>query len=278
MKTENADQAKLWNGAAGQAWVEGQQLLDGMFEPFEGLLVEEARRVAARRVLDVGCGAGATTLAIARSLGTGGECTGIDISDPLVAAARARAAGEGLAVQFLREDAQTAALPAGHFDLLVSRFGVMFFDDAVQAFGNLRRASAPGANLRFITFRSPAENPFMTAAERAAAPIAPDLPPRKPGAPGQFALAERGRTAELLRESGWSDIELRPIDVECCFPAAALDGYMARFGPLGLYLAQADAATRERLVTAVRAAFTPYIKGDEVRFVAACWLLCARNG
>lgn len=277
MKTENCEQSKLWNGTAGQAWVEGQQLLDGMFQPFERLLSDEARQGGARQVLDVGCGAGATTLAIARALGPGAECTGIDISDPLVKAARARAASENIAARFLCEDAQAAALPAAHFDLLVSRFGVMFFEDAVRAFANLRRASAPGARLRFITFRSAAENPFMTAAERAAAPFAPDLPPRKPGAPGQFALAERERNEALLRDSGWSGIELRPLDIECRFPAAALDGYMTRFGPLGLYLAQADAATRERLVTAVRAAFTPYVKGDEVRFTAACWMLCASN-
>ena len=254
MATVNEEQAKLWNGPAGEAWVAGQQLLDGMFEPFERLLVREALALDAQRVLDVGCGAGATTLALARALGAGSECTGVDISDALIAAARARAAREAPGARFLRADAQTAELTAAHFDLVVSRFGVMFFDDFVAAFANLRRASAPGGRLRAITFRAAAENPFMTAAERAAAPLLPELPPRKSG-PGQFALADRVRTETLLRESGWQEVELRPLDVECRFAAAALDIYMTRFGPVGMHLVQADAGSRERVIEAVRAGF-----------------------
>jgi SAM-dependent methyltransferase len=277
MKPENAEQSKLWNGSAGQAWVEGQQLLDGMFEPFERLLADEVRARGSRRVLDVGCGAGATTLAIARALAPGGTCTGIDISEPLIGAARARAAREQAAAQFLCDDAQTARLAPGDYDCLVSRFGVMFFEDAVRAFANLRRASATGAGLRFITFRAAAENPFMTAAERAAAPYAPDLPPRRPDAPGQFALADRARCESLLRDSGWADIGLRPLDVECRFPAAELPRYMTRLGPVALYLAQVDAGARARILAAVRDGFAPFVRGDEVRFNAACWLLCATN-
>jgi SAM-dependent methyltransferase len=273
----NEEQSKLWNGTAGRAWVEGQQLLDGMFEPFERLLADEARNHAARRVLDVGCGAGGTTLAIARALGSGGECTGVDISEALISAARARAAAEGVAARFLCADAQAAPFPAAHFDLVVSRFGVMFFDDFVQAFANLRRAAAPGAKLRAVTFRSAEDNPFMTTAERAAAPLLPDLPPRKANAPGQFALADRVRSETLLRESGWQGIELRAIDVECRFPAAALETYMTRLGPVGLYLSQADEATRERVIAAVRAGFAPFVQGEDVRFTAACWLVCANN-
>jgi len=277
MTTSNEEQAKLWNGPAGEAWVEGQPLLDGMFEPFERLLAEEAIGQQARRVLDVGCGAGATTLAIARGLAAGNECTGVDISAALIAAARARARSSGIAAHFLCADAQTTDFPAAHFDLVVSRFGVMFFDDFVQAFANLRRAAAPGARLRALTFRSPVENPFMTTAERAAAPLLPNMPPRKAGAPGQFALADRERTCTLLRDAGWREVELRAVDVECRFPAAALDTYMTRLGPVGLYLSQVDEATRERVIGAVRAGFCQYLRGDEVRFTAACWLVCASN-
>jgi len=228
-------------------------------------------------VLDVGCGAGATTLAIARALAAGNECTGVDISEGLISAARARATQERVAAKFLCADAQTAEFPAAHFDLVVSRFGVMFFDDFVKAFANLRRAATAGAGLRAFTFRSAAENPFMTTAERAAAPLLPNLPPRKTGGPGQFALADRVRTETSLRDAGWRDVELRPVDVECRFPAAALDTYMTRLGPVGLYLSQVDAATQERVIDAVRAGFAPYVNGDQVRFTAACWLVCAGN-
>jgi SAM-dependent methyltransferase len=275
MDAKNEEQQKLWNGTAGQAWVDGQSLLDGMFQPFERLLVEEARRHGAGAVLDVGCGAGATTLAIARLGGV--RAMGVDISAPLIASARGRAQREGLAAEFICADAQTHDFGSARFELVVSRFGVMFFEDSVQAFLNLRQACVPGAELRAVAFRSAAENPFMTAAERAATPLLPALPPRKADGPGQFAFADRVRTQAILRDSGWCDVDLRPIDVECRFPTAALDGYLARFGPVGLYLAQADEATRQRVVDAVRAAFVQYQRGDEVRFTAACWLMCARN-
>nr|AQQ74630.1 hypothetical protein [uncultured bacterium] len=274
--TPNEEQTKLWNGPAGQAWVDAQELLDGMFEPFERMLADEAAGLGARRVLDVGCGAGGTTLALTRRLGSGARVEGIDLSEPLIALARQRASREGLDVAFTCADAQTHDFPAGAFDLVASRFGVMFFDDFPAAFRNLRRASASGAHARLLVFRSPAENPFMTAAERAAAPLVPDLPPRKPGAPGQFALADRARVESLLGESGWRDVELRPLDVECRFPAAALDTYMMRLGPLGLYVSQLDAATRGRIVSAVRGAFTEYRRGEHIVFTACCWLVCAR--
>jgi SAM-dependent methyltransferase len=277
MKPGNEEQAKLWNGAAGQAWVEGQPLLDQMFEPFEQVLVSEARSVEARRVLDIGCGAGATTLALARQLAGRAEIHGIDLSAPLIDVARRRASAQALPAAFVCGDAQTHDFEPGHFDLLVSRFGVMFFDDFAQAFANLRRACASGAGLRFVVFRGAPENPFMTTAERAAAPLLPGLPPRQPDGPGQFAMADRNRVVPWLRDSGWEDIELRAIDVECRFPESALRQYITRLGPVGLHLAQVDAATSERVIQVVGEAFESFRQGRDIRFTAACWLVCARN-
>lgn len=271
----NGEQATLWNGTAGQAWVEAQATLDRMFEPFADVLIEP---VSARvhRVLDIGCGAGATTLAAARLLGAGARCVGIDISQPLVDAARARAEREGAPASFIRADAQTHGFEPASFDLLISRFGVMFFDDPVGAFANLRSAARDGAELRFVSWRSPAENPFMTAAERAAAPFLPEMPVRQPDAPGQFAFADRRRVTAVLEKGGWGGIDMRPIDVACTLPAEELARYFTRLGPLGRVLQDVDVSTRGRIIEAVRSAFDPYVHGAEVRFVAACWLAIAR--
>src|SRR5687767_3075342 len=130
----NSEQATLWNGSAASAWIELQAVLDQALEPFETLLVDEVRAQAARRILDVGCGTGATTLAVARSLGAAGDCTGIDISDPMIGVARSRAAREGTTASFICADAQTFPFQRATFDLIISRFGVMFFDDSVKAF------------------------------------------------------------------------------------------------------------------------------------------------
>jgi SAM-dependent methyltransferase len=275
-QTTTADQTALWNGAAGRAWVDAQELLDRLFVPFQELLVDVIPAGSSARVLDVGCGTGATTLAAERRVGPNGRCIGIDLSEPMIALASARAQRDGTPATFIRADAQTHAFEPASFDRIISRFGVMFFDDSVQAFANLRRASKPGAGLRFIAWRSAAENPFMTTAERAAAPFLPNLPPRRPDAPGQFAFADSKRVHHILEQSGWTAIEIRPIDVSCTLSGTDLDTYLSRLGPVGLVLQDADESTRARVIEVVRAAFDPYVQGSEVRFTAACWQVDAR--
>lgn len=270
------EQTTLWNGRAGRAWVEAQELLDSMFKPLEDLLVEAVAAGSRRRVLDVGCGTGSTTLAVARRLGAQGRCIGIDISDPMITAARARAEREGTPARFIRANAQDHAFEPASFDLIISRFGVMFFDDSVQAFANLRRAAKDDAELRFVAWRSPSENPFMTTAERAAAPLLPNLPARRPDAPGQFAFADSRRVYRILEESGWARIDIQPIDVACTLPEKELVRYLTRLGPLGMILHEADDRTRTQVIETVRAAFEPYVHGEEVRFTAACWRVGAR--
>lgn len=268
-------QAQLWNGAAGQAWVQAQATLDGMFAPFAERLVAAVGCGDARRVLDVGCGTGGTTLAIARRFGADGRCVGVDVSAPMIAAARLRAEREGVPADFVCADAQAHAFAPGSVDAIVSRFGVMFFGDPVAAFANLRRAAAPGARLHCIAWRDAAENPFMTTAERAAAPLLPGLPARRPDAPGQFAFADPQRVRHVLARGGWRDVHVRALDVACVFPEAGLRDYLRLLGPVGLALRQADERTRVRVVETVRAAFAPYVHGAQVRFDAACWWIGA---
>jgi len=272
----NADQIALWNDTAGRAWVDRQESLDRLFEPFEELLVEAVARSKAQRVLDIGCGTGSTTLAVARQVGTKGTAVGLDISEPMIALARERAERENSQARFVCADAQTYAFDAASFDLVISRFGVMFFDDSVRAFANLRRATTKGGELTAIVWRSPADNPFMTAAERAAAPFLPEIPKRRPDEPGQFAFADRTRVQAILEKSGWTEIAIEPLDVACTLPKHELDDYVSRLGPLGRVLSQLDERKRAEVLDTVRTAFAPYVHGDEVRFTAACWLAKAR--
>jgi len=269
-------QAALWNGPAGHAWVDGQVLLDRLYLPFQERLLEAVIAAAPQSVLDVGCGTGSTTLAIARALGSGADVTGVDISAPMIDAATTRAAKEGAAARFICADAQAHAFEPAGVDMIVSRFGVMFFADPAGAFANLRRAARPGARLSCIAWRSVAENPFMTEAERAAAPLLPDLPPRRPDLPGQFAFADRERVQGILATAGWHDVDIQPLDVTCRMSEADLLAYVGRLGPVGIALRDADADTRARVMTAVRTAFDPYVRNGECRFTAACWLITAR--
>ena len=116
----------------------------------------------------------------------------------------------------------------------------------------------------------------MTAAERAVAPLLPDLPPRQPNAPGQFAFADPQRVRRILEESGWQAIDIRPLDIRCRLPEKDLMGYLARLGPLGRVLPELDERTRARMLEVARAAFESYVQGDWVSYDAACWSVEAR--
>jgi SAM-dependent methyltransferase len=258
-----------WSGADG--WVRLQGTLDAMFAGVEDVLVRQIDPGAAA-VLDVGCGTGATTLAIARRLDPDARCVGVDVSEQMIGLARRRAAGT--AVEFVVADAGRHRFPPGAADVIASRFGVMFFDEPEQAFANLRAATRDGGALRAVVWRHAEENPFMTTAEQAADGMLA-LPPRSTDGPGQFAFADRARVLSVLAAAGWSDADLAPVDVPCAFPAADLDAYVGTMGPVGRALAERDEATRTRVVEHVLPAFDRFRHGDEVRFTAACWLLAA---
>lgn len=262
--------ARIWNGVAGSGWVAAEAALDQMFAPFDPLLMDG---IAAGHVLDVGCGTGSTTLALARA---GADCVGIDPSAPMLAAAGARMSREGMAAEFIQADAQTYIFAPGKFDAVVSRFGVMFFADPVAAFINLRRATQRGGSLRFAAWRGAAENPFLTVAEHVANPLLPGIVVPAPGSPGPFALAERGRILSILKNSGWAAIDIASVDVVCRFAKAELDNYLAVMGPVGRALQQADDKTRKRVMDVVRPAFEPFMHGEEVCFIAACWMVNAK--
>lgn len=262
------DQTALWNGAAGRAWVETQALLDAMFAAFVPVLLEPLAQRPGADVLDVGCGTGALALAAARA---GAVCAGVDVSAPMIELARARAASEGANARFVCADAQRYDFGAARYDLILSRLGVMFFDDPVAAFAHLRGAVREGGAMRFLAWRGAAENPFMTTAERAVAPLLPELPLRRPGGPGQFAFADARQVREILQQAGWRAVDIRPVELECGFAACELPAYLSRLGPVGLALAGADPADRARVVEAIAPAFAPFRRGDEIRFSAACW-------
>ncbi|MYM30725.1 methyltransferase domain-containing protein [Duganella sp. CY15W] len=270
----NQEQATLWNGVAGRAWIDKKDVLDDLFQPVTALLLEEVCACAPTDVLDIGCGTGATTLALSQRLRGHGHVTGIDISATMIATANAHADADADA-SFICADAQTYAFTPASYDVLMSRFGVMFFEDPVSAFRNLRTAATSQAKLRLAAWRSPAENPFMTMAEQAAAPFLPPAPARAASAPGQFGFADRQHVQAILEQSGWQHIEIGAIDLLLTMPEQHLQDYFTRMGQLGRMLDQLDESTRQQIITAVRAAFAPFVHGDEVRFTAACWLIRA---
>jgi SAM-dependent methyltransferase len=271
--TSPVDQNALWNGPGGEAWVAQQSVLDGLFQPMADLLAAELPQTVTQ-LLDVGCGTGASLLAAATARPSA-RCTGLDISAPMLALARQRADRAGLGADFIVADAERHPLPSAHFDWIQSRLGVMFFEDTAAAFGNLHRAVRPGGGLCFIAWRGADENPFMTTAERAVG-HALALPPRVPGAPGQFAFADGQRVRHLLQVSGWREVEVVAVEVPCSIARDDLPAYVGQQGPVGQALRTLPEAEAAALRDQALAAFAPFIDGDRVRVDAACWLIRAR--
>jgi SAM-dependent methyltransferase len=275
---QRAEKELAWNGRRGNAWVDLQPIMDRLFLPLQHILVDAVGAISPRQVLDVGCGTGATTLAVARKLGPAPECIGIDISDVMIEHARRRAAREGAAnARFLTQDAQRFPLAAQTFDMVISRFGVMFFDDPVAAFANIRRAVRPGGRLACLVWRSRDENPFMTVADRAVGPLLGWDDATKPDDPGQFAFAEPKRVRRILVEAGWRGVEFHATDISCTLGKAELAVYARRMGRVGTVLADLDAALRDRVTAALDAGFTEFLTGDTAEFRAACWMVTANR-
>jgi SAM-dependent methyltransferase len=277
----NEQQAEHWNSDEAGHWVAHQVRYDAMLGPFVGRLLAAGRVAGADAVLDVGCGCGATTVAAGRRAAAG-TAVGVDISAVMLAAARRRAAEEHLAnVSFMVGDAQTHPFAASGFDVVISRFGVMFFDDPAAAFTNLARAMAPEGRLVFVCWQELARNPFILVPGLAVAGHVALPDPGPPGAPGMFALADPARIESLLAGAGLAEVGIEPVAEEILLGGggtlADAVGFL-RAGGLGrAVLSGADEATRDRAMAAVGEALKPHATADGVRIGAAAWLVTARR-
>lgn len=267
-----------WQGRTGDAWAAEWRRTDRSFGALTDRLLERSRDVAFRHVLDVGCGAGELSLALARGR-PGCRVTGVDISPQLVAAARDRGANL-LNAEFVVADA-AAWRPSGpRPDLVVSRHGVMFFADPVAAFANIAAGATDGAGLLFSCFRDPALNPFMSDVARL---LPPPATPADPHAPGPFAFADREHVQAILAQAGWTDIAFEPFDFAMVVGAGEdpVEDAMAYFGSIGpaararLDLpAREFEAFRQRLQALAQASRD----GGIVAMGAAAWIVTARKG
>ncbi|UEP33685.1 class I SAM-dependent methyltransferase [Burkholderia ambifaria] len=284
MAKQSADQGGDWNGQSGERWVANQTRLDALVAVFGQAAIEAAAPAMGERVLDIGCGAGASTLALAARVGAGGQVLGVDISKPLIDRARALARHDTPAL-FEVADASSAEPPEGAFDILFSRFGVMFFDDPTAAFAHMRRALRPGGRVAFVCWRGAAENDWMRVPVSALKGILPRSALPGPEAPGPFSFGDRERVARILTAAGFADIAISPFDAAVRFGEgetrnAAIDDAVKmtlEVGPLSRALADQPYDIRARAAAAVRAAFAGLPGDRSVMINGAAWIVMARN-
>lgn len=275
----NEKQIAYWNETGGPKWVRLQEELDAQLAPLADAMMETALIEAESRVLDVGCGCGATTLAIARRVERG-SVIGVDASEPMLDHARNRAKEEGLNnIEFLQADAQVYAFEERAFDVVTSRFGVMFFEDARAAFSNFRRALRSGGRLSFVCWQALEKNPRAYIPRDAAAQHLELPEPPGPGEPGPFSLAEEDYLRYILSTAGFEDVQIESWvrDLPTAGGASLDDAveFIIECGPLARPLAEVEAPVRLKVRDAVREAVRPYHTPDGLVMTWAVWRVTA---
>lgn len=272
MPDENPE-AAYWNETGGERWVENIDRLESMLQGMSEHLLERAAPRHRERVLDIGCGGGVTSAAFAAAVGDGGHVDGADISAVILDVARKRYS-HCRNLEFITADAGVHAFEPGTYDLITSRFGVMFFPDPTRAFANLHRAGRSGGRLVFMCWRSLPENPWMGEPVAAAFTVLPRPEKADPDAPGPFSLADPGKVERILGNAGFRAIALSPIDENLNLGelAPALD-FMTKMGPAAEPFQNASPADRDAAIAAMRAVMTQRVTQDGLIMPAATWLV-----
>lgn len=276
------DQRTRWNGIDGEYWTSHQDRMDRTLAPVMGPLLGFAAPVPGSTAMDVGCGCGATTIELARAVGPVGRVFALDISEPMLALAKERLREFANATCMLGD---AGDLPLQHLraELMISRFGVMFFGDPVAAFSNLRTGLIPGGRLRFACWRPIHENPWMQIPLHAAYERVPRLPKPEPEEPGPYSFADTARVTRILTVAGFTAPSFTPLDIQMDLAAGGTLEDAVRqsteMGPTKRALTDQPedllAAARE----SIRRALAPYASSEGVRLPAAIWLVAAdRSG
>ncbi len=273
----NKDQSDYWNGDAGRRWTALQDSQDKLFTPITAALFDAAALKPGENVIDVGCGAGETTLGAAARTGA---ALGVDVSEPLLGRARERAAAVGSPARFAHADATVHDFSGEAAAALISRFGVMFFADPARSFANLARGLRTGGRLAFVCWREPKVNPWLMLPYTAAIKHVPAPPRPGPDDPGPFAFADEARVHRVLGAAGFADITLTPMDFTLDVGVGeGLDNAVRKaleIGPAARALDGHPEAARAAAEAEIRTALAEHARDGAVRLGAAVWIVRAR--
>jgi SAM-dependent methyltransferase len=244
------DQAEFWESDAGPKWVRHADALDSFFDPVTRAVLAKAGLEPGETVADIGCGSGSSTLLAAEGTGMNGAVQGIDISQTLLDLARKRASDRNVGnVTFMHADAAVHPFSPEHFDAMISRFGVMFFDDPVSAFANMTKALKPGGRMVFAAWGQVAANPFFTISAAAIRKIFGEAPPRPDlDAPGPFAFRNPDRVLDILHAAGLNDarVDIRQIPLPINVGVDGLVDLWTDIGPMERAFAHFSASAQQR--------------------------------
>jgi len=277
MAGDNAQQVADWNGAVGERWAADQERTDQLIRAHGEAALAAGKATAGESALDIGCGCGATALALAEAVGRTGRVLGVDVSGPMLAVARRRA--EGIpSLTFAEADASRADLN-GPYDLLFSRFGVMFFDDPPAAFTHMRASLKPGGRLAFVCWREARDNPWAALPAQTARKAAGiDLAPMDPTAPGPFAFGDKDRVAAILAAAGFTGITFAPFEAPMYLGSSARSAAegAVRIGPASRVAREAPPERLPAIIDAIEAALAPLAAADgSIALPGRTWIVTA---
>jgi ubiquinone/menaquinone biosynthesis C-methylase UbiE len=275
-----AAEIAYWNGPGGQRWLNAQDTHERLLGPVGDILLDVSAARVGETVLDIGCGCGSLSIALARRVAPHGRVLAVDVSTPIIERARQLTPAR-LPVDFALGDATVYPFEPGRADLLCSRFGVMFFADPERSFANMRRGLRRGARVAFACWREPKENPWMLLPLHAAYRHVPRLPEVGPEDPGPFSFAAEHRVQRILERAGFSAVNLELVELE--FDLASNGGLDAaletalRIGPTGRALEGQPTELRAAAAESIRSVLAQHQVGKRVPLSGAVWIVTATN-
>ena len=280
MEEINLKQKEFWSGSGGDVWVNKQSEMDIMLNPLGTRAISKLDLSKATKIIDIGCGCGATTLEIAKQLGEG-EIIGVDISKPMLARAAKNASDQSLSnANFQVLDVQVDDMPSD-FDIAFSRFGVMFFEDPYQAFSNIYKSLKENGQLSFVCWQNPPLNPWQSLSLQVIKEYL-DLPSPPPKSPGPFAFEDKNYISDILNQSNFKDIEIEDNQEDIVMFSGksieeACEDYLTINPVVTEMLKNSKEELKDEILQALILKFSEFHNGDGLLFPSATWIVTARK-
>ena len=281
MEDKNIKQKQFWSGAGGDVWVDKQREMDIMLNPLGERVIQGLDLKEETKILDIGCGCGATTLEIAKIVNQG-EVIGVDISEPMLERATQTASDMALTnISYQVKDVQVDEMPNKYFDIAFSRFGVMFFEDPFEAFNNINHSLKDDGQLSFVCWQHASLNPWQSLSIQVIKEFL-DLPAPAPKSPGPFAFEDKSYIDEILTESGFRDIEIKDNQEDIVMFSGksireACEDYLTINPVVTEMLKNSPSELREEILEALIGKFSNYHKDDGLLFPSATWIVTAKK-
>ena len=281
MEDKNIKQRQFWSGAGGDVWVNKQREMDIMLNPLGDRVIERLDLKSDAKIIDIGCGCGATTLEIAKKI-TQGEILGVDISEPMLDKATETAKEMSLSnISFEVKDVQVDVMPQNYFDIAFSRFGVMFFEDPFEAFKNIHSSLKEDGLLSFVCWQNASLNPWQSLSIQVIKEFL-DLPAPAPKSPGPFAFEDKTYLEEILRESGFKGLEILDNQEDIIMFSGksireACEDYLTINPVVTEMLKNSKPELTEEILEALVIKFSNFHKNDGLLFPSATWIVTAKK-